>query len=309
MVKISVMMSTVRNNYPLSRHPDTFIFDPTIKSLQQQTFKDFEFVLMDYRKDIRKGLMKPDYGFAMKHERPKASVWDNKRYPAIYNGFNSAIIHSDGELCVLVGDCCELSPKFLERCWYWYEKGYFAVGIVDVENANRTDDQFRKKLLQSREYCQIDGRQATWGYNSYSLEALFKVNGFDENFDGSNHEGDDDIGVRLGMAGYKFILDGSMKALEYQHVNPHQLQDYLCGKKAKNNDLYFNFKWRTPQPIRANDGKIDRKGFKEYLNGDFLYCKQYFRSIEDYRNIRAIYDNCPSNFDLKLLWQQRKGLV
>lgn len=312
MVKISVLMSTVRNNYPLINHPDMFIFEPTIKSLKKQTFKDFEFVINDYRYDIRAGLMKKRYGFPVKHVRPKYSIWDKMRYPAIYNGFNSAIIHADGELCVLLGDCCEISPNFLERCWYWYNKGYFAVAVADVENNYRKDDMFRKNLLKQQEYCPIGSRQATWGYNSYSLKALFEVNGFDENFDGTNHQGDDDIGVRLGLAGYNFMLDGSMKAFEYQHNNPHELKDYLCGRKAKSNDLYFDFKWnnRSGLPktkIRANNGAFDRRGFKEYEGHDFMKCRQYYRSIDEYANIRNIYINSPSNFNLKALSEQRRG--
>lgn len=307
MVKISVMLSTVRNNYPLIHHPNEYIFDPTLLSLQQQTFKDFELVLMDYRMDTRKPFKLKDYGFTIKHRKPKYSMWDAIRYPAIYNGFNSAIIHSDGELCVLIGDCCKLSPGFLERCWIWYKKGYFVAGIVDVENNHRKDNMFRINLLGQQDHCPINGRQATWGYNSYSLDALFKVNGFDENFDGSNHEGDDDIGVRLGMAGYKFMLDGNIRGFEYEHNNPHQLKDYLCGKKAKNNDLYFDFKWKSAKSYWANDGNIDRRGFEKYINHDFLYCKQYFTSVEDYRNIRNKYIQCPSNFNIKSLWEQRKG--
>lgn len=318
--KISVMMSTVRNNYPYIHHPKMYIFDPTLESLQQQTFKEFEFVLVDYRKDMRKKFDNK-YNFNIKHEKPKESIWDKMRYPAIYNGFNSAILNSNGELCILIGDCCKLNPDFLSKCWQWYKKGFFVAGIVEIENNYRDDTVLRKNILSrylyqnknfKGNYCPIQGRYATWGYNSYTLKSLLDVNGFDENFDGSNRKGDEDIGVRLELLGHKFILDGNLKAFEYHHNNPVAVRDYLCGKKSKDNNLYFDSKWsyqRKKQLIFANNGFIEGKKFKDYEDKDFYAVRRYHKDITQYSRLRDMYIYKPSNFNLKKLWQIRNSKI
>jgi len=62
---------------------------------------------------------------------------------------------------------------------------------------------------------------STWFYggSSAELDALLKVNGVDEKFDGKKGLEDVDLGVRLEMAGYKglFILDKDLWHIEHWH--------------------------------------------------------------------------------------------
>lgn len=57
------------------------------------------------------------------------------------------------------------------------------------------------------------------GYSSVPLQALLKVNGFDENFDGDKALGDVDMGMRLARAGYhnQLLLDRNIWIYENAH--------------------------------------------------------------------------------------------
>lgn len=58
-----------------------------------------------------------------------------------------------------------------------------------------------------------------YGYSGFSLDAVLKVNGFDELLDGDASQIDVDFGVRLWMAGYQkmFLLDKGMWVIEHEH--------------------------------------------------------------------------------------------
>lgn len=55
MTAISIIMATARENYPIIGQPKLHMFKPTIDSLKTQSFKDFEFIIVDalYKKRLR----------------------------------------------------------------------------------------------------------------------------------------------------------------------------------------------------------------------------------------------------------------
>ena len=94
-MKISVIMATARDNYPMIGLPETFIFEPTLESLEIQSFQDFELIIVDALYDFRKDYFKDKkFSFPIKHLKPKPSPWDKIGAWRVCNQLNTAIIHS-----------------------------------------------------------------------------------------------------------------------------------------------------------------------------------------------------------------------
>jgi len=131
MVSISVVLATARDDYSIIGMPNTHIFEPTLKSLEQQSLTDFELIVVDalweYRKDY---FHDKNYPFPIKHLKPKPSIWQKFGAWQVCNQLNTAIIHSKGELIVRIDDCCSFGSEFLEKFWEWYKRGYFAQALV-----------------------------------------------------------------------------------------------------------------------------------------------------------------------------------
>ncbi len=66
----------------------------------------------------------------------------------------------------------------------------------------------------------IGPSQWFYGYSSMSIEAALKVNGFNELFDGDKGQEDQEMGLRLSMAGYRdiFLLDVNHWVIEHEHL-------------------------------------------------------------------------------------------
>jgi len=207
---------------------------------------------------------------------------------------------ADSELICTFGDCCEPIPEYLERMWVWYQKGFWAMGLViykkdnklflkdDLHTLDDNDCSMIKSMneLIKRKWDSSDViRDSRWvfventhglfipqgfhsgqcfhGYASISLEALLKLNGFDENFDGDKALGDCDCGIRAINAGYKekVLLDRDLWIFENTHENiPKSILTY-DGPAIRSNYglMMFNNKFKR---TRANsyilsDSEID----------------------------------------------------
>ncbi len=98
----------------------------------------------------------------------------------------------------------------------------------------------------------IGHQQWFYGYSSLSLEAALKVNGFNELFDGDKGQEDQEMGLRLSMAGYNdlFLLDVNHWVIEHEH-NPIPLDVIKEDKRnIKCNYAIFllnkmNRRWRA----------------------------------------------------------------
>lgn len=265
---ISVILCTARNNFPIIGLPKLHIFEPTFKSLKEQTFKDFELILVDALYPQRKGFVEKGWGFPIKYvpPHPNHRFWlDNKRWN-IAGMLNSAILHVDGDLIVRIDDCSQFTPDFLQRFWDGYrrgvwpmamhirflegkpaylnkeylEKGYEAKYSETFENNGRTEILKRvygmDGLVRDSRYPIVKakgGRMIAhpdwyYGYSSLNLEAAIKVNGWDERFDSSKSLEDSDMGNRLVMAGYKNMFQLDVNHQVVEHEHLPISEDIIA---------------------------------------------------------------------------------
>jgi len=259
MLDISVIMPTARDDYSIIGQPDLHYLKPTIDSLSKQTFKDFEFILVDALQDQKESYDFSKLPFPIKHipVHPNHRFWlDMKRWN-VCGALNTGIIHAEGELIVRIDDCSEFEPDFLQRFWDGYQSGYFPLAMhiryLGGKPA-RLNEEYHKEgyeakhsdtfekgekldilkriygdegLIRDTRYKVVKARGGRmiapinwyYGYSSASLEALLKINGYDELFDGDKSLEDADAGSRLTMAGYggKFLLDVDHQVIEHEH--------------------------------------------------------------------------------------------
>lgn len=240
-------MQTARSDYPILKRPNTHLFAPTLKCLYEQTFphKDFEFVVSDSRYEKRPTMFTEsihelnldfDVDFDIKHI-PVYSKWKDMGYWHAQANVNQGLIHTDGELIILVGDCCEFEPNTLQKFWDLYQDGYLPCAFVNYigigktrekeeKNPSRPDHRFQ--FLKGKQRWYPMGQQV-FGYNSYTLEAMLELNGADELFDGVKPLGDTDTGMRLERAGYKHIMDKDLVMWEHHHYAVPK--DVMFGKQ------------------------------------------------------------------------------
>lgn len=137
MVSISVIMATARDNYPIIGLPQLHMLQPTIESLKNQIFKDFEFILVDALYDRRPNLFKGEpfnsetLQFRVKHVPVDAKhrFWMDRKRWNLCGQLNTAIMHSQGDMIVRIDDCCEFDSDYLMKFWDGYQKGYFPLAM------------------------------------------------------------------------------------------------------------------------------------------------------------------------------------
>jgi len=312
MKDISVILPTARDTYGSIIGLDLNLFEPTLRSLKKQKFKDFELVLVDGLYDIRPNLFKGDpfnakkFDFPIKHIPiyPNHRFWLNQKRWNVCGTLNSGIISADGELLVRIDDASEFDEGFLQRFWDGYQSGYFPLAMHTRYRDGKQayyNEVYRKKgydfareetdrklildkiydegdpvrdtrwsIVESRGGRMIGPEQWFYGYSSLSLEAALKVNGFNELFDGDKGQEDQEMGLRLYMAGYNglFLLDVNHWVIEHEH-EPISAEIITSDKRnIKCNYAIFLLN-KNKKRWRANSEKLTEEDL-EFIRAESL---------------------------------------
>jgi hypothetical protein len=258
---ISCILPTARESNPIIGLQDIHVLQPTLYSLEKQTFRDFELIIVDaLYPEKRKWIEKRKWSFPIKYVPPHLNhrFWLDKGFWGVCGMLNTGILYAEGELIVRLDDCSEIPyANYLQKFWDAYQNGYFALAMHVRYHAGepaRVDEEYfekgyeakyvkcpetedRKALLErlygkngivrdtrwpivERKGRMIAPPEWGYGYSSYSLEALLKINGFNELFDGVKGQEDQDCSIRMSMAGYKdvFLLDKDLWVIEHEHL-------------------------------------------------------------------------------------------
>jgi len=258
-VDISVILATARGDHPIIGLPDVHIFQPTFRSLERQSFRSFELIVVDALYPKRQQWIKEqNLSFPVKYlpPHPNHRFWLNRGLWCVSGMLNSALIHAEGELVVRIDDCSEFEEWYIQRFWEGYRRGYFPMAMHIRYHAGkpaRVNAGYLNKGYEAKYAPMPSGDRATllmrlygengivrdtrwptvekagrmvappewgYGYTSYSLEALLRVNGFNELFDGVKGQEDQDIAIRMHLAGYRdtFLLDKDLWVIEHEHL-------------------------------------------------------------------------------------------
>ena len=212
MAKITVLTATFRDWDFLLKQRD---------ALEDQTFQDFEWVIVDDLLATGQRAFKVQAGFLVTHVPPSHySV-----YMAEANAKNTGLLFADGELVYLMNDYVLPSPKVLERHWELYQtygpKVMISGPLIGETARDRRPEFMVGDGVGKVSYDHLNSNQFTefWaGRNdSAPLAALLGVNGFEETIDGGKGGIDLEIALRMAHWGCEHLVDQREWAAEVLH--------------------------------------------------------------------------------------------
>jgi len=267
---ISIVLTTVRDDYAILGCPKTHIFEPLIKSLNKQNFKNFELVIVDSLFKYRDKSILEEATFPINYVPPKECIWFDMGMFHAANNFNTGLIHSEGDLVVKIDDCMEIANEnHLQKLWELYNKGFiplqtyiyhykgkpaiyrknllkeiFSLGNFTEFLKNHLLENWSAELYQPgdlikdtrldqfAEQSKIFTHEWYYGVSSVPLKDALAVNGYDEAMDGNRGLEDIDFGSRLEQYGVApFLIDKDLMLIE--HIN----DDF--SKKVIKRRIYF----------------------------------------------------------------------
>lgn len=175
------------------------------EALAQQTFKEFEWVLVDDLAEERRGFL-PSLPFPVQHIAPR-------EVKATYSpeiAVNTGLVHARGELIYCISDYIKPSPGALQRHWDIYEGNGRKVqigGQVSGEGVEQrgSDEGLAPNLGELRSHDTLRRNAFLGRGESFPLEAALLVNGLDE-FEA--RAGTDVIfAMRMKQRGYRYLVD------------------------------------------------------------------------------------------------------
>jgi hypothetical protein len=189
--RISLVLCTVRPDYPYLDHPDWHVLGKVVEDLSKQTYTNFELIIVDGLHGKRDWKIPSGLPFATCWAPPAENYWTRIGAPAISTYRNTGICYSEGSFVINLDDCCVLPEDFVET--YVDALNQYGVYIQAL-----TEEDPRPAGL-----CNLEGNHLNpqvYGFNSFPLDAALQVNGYDLWFDGSQGLEDSEFTDRLARA-------------------------------------------------------------------------------------------------------------
>lgn len=193
MCKITVITPTNRGDEALTL---------VIKSLKQQTFKDFEWILQ-----------RPD-------SKPEGLAWTLNR------DYNTAIRKAKGDLIISWQDYTYAKPDTLERFYdhFTTEPNTLVTAVGNkYENESWTVLAWKDPRIRDDQgtYYPCYFSDIEWNLCSIPKNAIYSVGGFDESLDTKYGMDGFSVNDRINlMGGYDFKIDQSIKSYSIPHSRP-----------------------------------------------------------------------------------------
>lgn len=248
----SIILATARTSYGaiIDKEKTHLLFD-TLVSLENQSFRDFELIVIDSLYRSRNLACEIEtlgkFSFSWKVTHP-ISWWLDNHLWALQNAFNTGFAASRGKFLFFCGDCVIFPYDKLQIGADLINLGYWPQFLCVYCSQGQLVDSKNELQCSSVEAAQMQGiwtdrfvRDSRWqfvakpigffhptmmgwdmiyGHCGIPREDFLYVNGYDENFDGDKALGDVEIGSRLHMAGrWKPCLDKRFFLYEQKHNN------------------------------------------------------------------------------------------
>ena len=243
MSKISVICCTARKEAGIKE---------MLKSLEKQTYKDFEFVLVDKAWESRDEdfiVMLNDTSVNCKYIKDKSE----HGFVSIASARNLAVDNSSGEWIVSVDDRTLFYSNTLELHAQAIDEGWDAMaGFSDFHHEGIFADKEPDKEDKRAEHPNAgNGPYASshfYGYHmGFSKKAWAKVRGFDETYDGVYGWEDVDFGIRLGNAGAVVKLGSECRVLQ---IRDEKHDEVFVKENAPHALTGGHIRWRNDRMYR-----------------------------------------------------------
>lgn len=199
------------------------------KSMDTQTFRDFEVIVVD-RLNLKSGFID------IPHPPIKPQM-----YYALSESLNVGVRAAKGELIVLLQDYIVVPPDGLQRFWDCYQKEPKSLvsGVSDQYDFHTGEKVFKdpRKEGYTGFYLTIPLHwEANWG--SFPRQAWLDVGGFDERYDAGWGYDNVDFSDRCQHAGYHIFLDTNNEVYCYSHIRLFNEQNTRQG--CPNNEILYS---------------------------------------------------------------------
>jgi len=242
-VKISVITPTKRKGIGIN-----------FQGLVRQTFKDFEWIIIDELYPMRFKLVTEFWkrginmlGYYSPKKRPREYIEvDGKKLPLltrICNALNTGLIHARGELICILDDNTYLPSDYLRRFWDAYLKypHSFFSGVVHKLpppkfDADRLDYEVKLSTPRVSLTMVNNGKDEWIRYDksplflnvggAFPLKAALEINGFDERSDWGWGAQDSYFAHRLMLAGWTLMHNDAVVCYHFRHPRDTQGAPY-----------------------------------------------------------------------------------
>lgn len=270
------------------------VIDFTLKSLEWQSFKEFEIIFVSKYPDEMLPFIEK-YKLPIKVVQDKPTLWHKLDRFALQNARNTGIIHAKGELLFFIDPYQIFNRDILQEAWDAWEfrreyltfqhitKIYYGATDELIQNWRHFHKGWRKVLTRGKWVAMLNmpgmdkmPNNQTWGYGfTVSLADTLKINGFDEIYDGNYGSDDGEFGHRLQIASSRnrFCSKNIMYELAYEY--PMQIS---WDKLPRDNSiLFFNYTTKQKNFI-ANKFKPDKSFLDRYPK---IYRKKWNKELTD----------------------------
>jgi hypothetical protein len=309
--------------------PSETMFDMMFRNLADQTFKDFEILLVHrYPDEINKDVIKKwQKKLDIKLIQPKHTVWHDlgDGYSDFINNINSGLIWANGELVVSIADGSLYDKRYLGNVVKLYNRKLLGIcprkiyGVVPdyipsdekkfgpnslEDNQLKSDtfnfEDYKKPVYLSEMYPNPEMKYFEpcyyWGYAiPFPLEGALGINGFDETYDGWLGPDDRDFGNRLfSTTPYRPVM---MKGMIYAFRVRNHIIGTIRNSYFGTNELMKIIGQLSPpyNYLVANKSRPTDENLKEYEKA-YIDVWGPTKLDKNYNNIKNV-----STFDLKEL--------
>lgn len=246
MVKISVVTPTIRGDESLK------LID---KSLLQQTFRDFEWIVCSPSK--------PSFDCIWVEDTFKGGYWGlNRAYNALFKA-------SRGELIVTWQDWIYSKPDTLDKFWTNYKNTNGCISGVGGQYSDLDEygkpvnkvwaDPRRTSKYGSFYECIFN--DCEWNLAAIPKKHIYTVGGMDEKLDFLGFGGDQlQICERMNDAGVKFYLDQTLESFTLRHDR----KDFGGQEKWDDNHVVLNGKYDLRKEELKRSGEWPDIGMLKY---------------------------------------------
>ena len=225
---LTVLVATARAAHCFTHHPEWDQFEVLGQQLAKQTYRDFELVVVSpFAPEAGRTLVR--YVDRLTVVEPRSTPWQRARLFAAASARNTGLMHARGAWVLVVDDCCEFEPDFLERVIYYADRG-FGVAVMYKRDGQIIDPRWAtfNQIAKGAEWIVIgEGGTVPYGFVSFPIDRAVAINGYDElRFDGARGLEDMNFARRLMHHGLKFVMDQRIMATLHDHLGyPEEVID------------------------------------------------------------------------------------
>lgn len=149
MPELTVLIYTAQRDYPYAGKAESWhCFEPSLRTLADQTFKDFEVVLVDAHWEKRSDYFaKHPQPFPVKHVPTSPNYWHERKLPGLAAQLNRGFAWADGKYIWMGGENNLFPPHHLALAVELLRLGKLPAAWYVISDRDRAAGRDRKSVV------------------------------------------------------------------------------------------------------------------------------------------------------------------